>query len=125
MSNGRTIPDDPHPVPETFEMDRVDRIADILYGVASGRGLIEYVPLGRRLGVQPNHLGWFLEQVSVRAADREEPLWSALVVSKGSDRPSSGFYILARRLRDDYKTLDDAQVWEAERQRCYDAARPA
>ena len=106
-------------------MDRVDRIADILYGVASGGGVIEYVPLGRRVGVQPNYLGQFLEQVSDRAADRNEPLWSALVVSKGSGRPSSGFYILARRLREEYAHLGDEQVWKTERQRCYDAARPA
>jgi hypothetical protein len=106
-------------------MDRVDRIADILYGVASGKGLIEYVPLSRRVGVQPHHLGQFLEQVSARAADRSEPLWSALVVSKSSGEPSSGFYVLARRLRDEYADLDDQEVWELEQRRCYDAARSA
>ncbi|GAB3159114.1 hypothetical protein GCM10027258_71660 [Amycolatopsis stemonae] len=110
-------------MPETFEMDRVDRIADILYGVATGGGVIEYVPLGRRVGVQPNHLGRFLEQVSARAADRDEPLWSALVVSKDSGLPSSGFYVLARRLRDEYAGLGDQDLWKQERQRCYDAAR--
>lgn len=107
-------------------MDRVDRIADILYGVAvAERGLIEYVPLGRRVGVQPNHLGQFLERVSARAADRDEPLWSALVVSKETGRPSSGFYVLARRLRKEYESLSDHDVWEKERQRCYAAVRSA
>ncbi|WIY02106.1 hypothetical protein QRX60_50330 [Amycolatopsis mongoliensis] len=108
-------------MPETFEMDRVDRIADILYGVASGGGVIEYVPLGRRVGVQPNHLGHFLEQVSARAADRDEPLWSALVVSKDSRLPSSGFYVLARRLRAEYVNLDDQELWKREKERCYAA----
>ncbi|HEY3471188.1 MAG TPA: hypothetical protein VGL47_39055 [Amycolatopsis sp.] len=112
-------------MPETFAMDRVDRLADILYGVASGEGLIGYAPLGRRLGVQPNHLGHFLEQVSTRAKERDEPLWSALVVSKGSGQPSDGFYVLARRLRAEYAGLDERSVWEAERRRCYDAARSA
>lgn len=111
-------------MPETFEMDRMDRIADILYGVASGEGLIQYVPLGRRIGVQPQHLGHFLEQVSIRAADQGAPLWSALVVSKHSGRPSDGFYGLARRLRSEYQDLDEASLWQQERQRCYDAARP-
>ncbi|MEU4251160.1 hypothetical protein AB0F15_27500 [Amycolatopsis sp. NPDC026612] len=106
-------------------MDRVDRIADILYGVASGEGLIGYAPLGRRVGVQPNHLGGFLEQVSERAADRDEPLWSALVVSKGSGLPSSGFYVLARRLRDEYARFEDHEMWARERRRCYDAAHSA
>jgi len=108
-------------------MDRVDRIADILYGVASTQGgLIEYVPLGRRVGVQPHHLGSFLEKVSTRAVHRDDPLWSALVVSKDTGLPSSGFYGLARRLRDEYASLDDKQVWEEERRRCYEAAaRPA
>ncbi|MGW4394130.1 hypothetical protein ACWEHA_02505 [Amycolatopsis nivea] len=112
-------------MPETFEMDRVDRIADILYGVASGEGLIQYVPLGRRVGVQPNHLGYFLEQVSLRAADQNAPMWSALVVSKDRGRPSEGFYALARRLRSEYHDLDESTLWHQERQRCYEAARPA
>ncbi|MEU0533361.1 hypothetical protein [Amycolatopsis tolypomycina] len=61
----------------------------------------------------------FLERVS----NRDEPLWSALVVSKGSRRPSTGFYVLARRLRHEYAAFDDHQAWEAEQRRCYDAAR--
>ncbi len=84
-------------MPETFAMDRV--------------------------GVRPDHLGKFLDQV--RAADRTEPLWSALVVSKVTGRPSSGFYLLARRLRAEYRDLDAESIWEQERQRCYAAARPA
>ena len=112
-------------MPQTFEMDRVDRIADILYGVASGEGLIQYTPLGRRIGVRPDHLGQFLDQASTRAAERGEPLWSALVVSKESGQPSSGFYVLARRLRIEYADLGNETLWQQERQRCYDAARPA
>ncbi|GGM47265.1 hypothetical protein GCM10011608_35000 [Micromonospora sonchi] len=41
-------------MPEIFQMDRVDRIADILYGVAVAEGLIGYGPLGRRVGLQAN-----------------------------------------------------------------------
>lgn len=108
---------------ETFAMDRVDRISDVLYGVASGEGLIEYTPLGKRVGVRPDHLGKFLDQVSIRAEDRAEPLWSALVVSKTTGQPSSGFYVLARRLRAEYRGLDDESIWTRERQRCYAAAR--
>jgi hypothetical protein len=103
-------------------MDRVDRIADILYGVASGNGLIHYGPLGRRLGIQPNYLGQFLDQVSRRADERGEPMWSALVVSADTGRPSSGFYLLAKNLRADYSTLDDQAIWQHERERCYAAA---
>ncbi|WP_143047267.1 hypothetical protein [Amycolatopsis xylanica] len=113
------------PMPETFEMDRVDRIADILYGVASGEGLIQYAPLGRRVGVRPDHLGHFLDQVSTRAVRQGEPMWSALVVSKESGAPSVGFYGLGRRLRNEYHALDDASMWIRERQRCYEAARVA
>lgn len=110
-------------MPETFEMDRVDRIADILYGVATGGGLIGYAPLARRVGTRPDFLSQPLDQVSRRAADRGEPMWSALVVSKESGRPNSGFYGMARRMRPEYETLDDEAVWEQERQRCYEAAR--
>ncbi|WP_410659013.1 hypothetical protein [Amycolatopsis sp. lyj-112] len=106
-------------------MDRVDRISDILYGVASGEGLIQYAPLGRRVGVRPDHLGQFLDRTSTRAADRNEPLWSALVVSKESGQPSSGFYLLAKRLRTEYRDLDTQSLWKQELQRCYDAARSA
>ncbi len=108
---------------ETFAMDRVDRISDILYGVASGEGLIQYAPLARRVGVRPDHLGQFLDQASTRAEAQGEPLWSALVVSKETRRPSSGFYVLARRLRTEYSDLDEGAIWDRERQRCYAAAR--
>ncbi|MFD5094266.1 hypothetical protein ACFWMR_26930 [Amycolatopsis thailandensis] len=110
-------------MPETFTMDRVDRISDILYGVASGEGLIQYAPLGRRIGVRPDHLGQFLDQASTRAEGQGDPLWSALVVSKESGRPSSGFYVLARRLRAEYSDLDEVTIWDRERRRCYAAAR--
>lgn len=105
---------------ETFEISRLDRIADVLYGVAQARGLIRYVPLGRRIGVQPNHLGGFLERVSRAALERGEPLWSALVVSSGSQQPGSEFYPMARRMRPEYERLDDVVLWERERDRCYD-----
>jgi hypothetical protein len=111
-------------VAQTFEMDRVDRIADILYGVASGNGLIYYVPLGRRLGIQPNHLGQFLDQVSRRAIERGEPMWSALVVSSETGQPSSGFYVLVKKLRAEYSVLSEQDIWQQERDRCYEAAQP-
>jgi hypothetical protein len=110
-------------VPETFEVDRVDRIADILFGVATSSGLIEYAPLARRVGTRPDFLSQPLDQVSRRAAERGEPMWSALVVSKESQQPNSGFYGMARRLRPEYESLDDVTLWHQERQRCYDAAR--
>ncbi|MEV1143932.1 hypothetical protein [Micromonospora sp. NPDC049799] len=110
-------------MPETFQMDRVDRIADILYGVAVAQGLIEYGPLGRRVGVLPHYLGPQLEKVSVRAAGLSEPIWSALVVGKDTRRPHEGFYGLARRMREEYKDLTDDVLWEQERERCYAAAR--
>lgn len=104
-------------------MDRVDRIADILFGVAGARGLIEYGPLGRRVGVPPHFLSRPLERVSLRATERGEPIWSALVVGQGSGRPHDGFYDLARRLRPEYADLDDQVLWKRECERCYSAAR--
>lgn len=101
----------------------MDRIADILYGVAVGQGLIEYGPLAKRIGLQPNHLGGLLEQVSKRAGEKDEPIWSALVVGKETRRPHEGFYVLARRMRPEYADLDDEVLWEKERERCYAAAR--
>ena len=41
---------------ETFEVGRVDRVADILYGVATGGGTIGYAPLARRVGTRPDFL---------------------------------------------------------------------
>jgi hypothetical protein len=90
-------------MPETFEVDRVDRIADILFGVATGGGLIGYGPLARRVDTRPDFLSHPLDQVSRRAAERGEPMWSALVVSKDTGRPNTGFYAMARRLRPEYQ----------------------
>lgn len=110
-------------MPETFQMDRVDRIADILYGVAVAEGLIGYGPLGRRIGVPAHFLGPQLEKASRRAAGRGEPIWSALVVGKESRRPHEGFYVLARQMRHEYADLEDEELWMKERERCYAAAR--
>ncbi|MEU4712087.1 hypothetical protein AB0F73_00225 [Micromonospora purpureochromogenes] len=110
-------------MPEIFEMDRVDRIADILYGVAVAEGLIGYGSLGKRIGLQANFLSRPLAEVSERAANRGEPIWSALVVGKDTGRPHEGFYALGRRLRPEYANLDDEVLWQKERERCYAAAR--
>lgn len=115
-------------MPETFLVDRVDRITDILYGVATGRATITYRKLAFRIGARPDFLGHPLEHVSRRATERGEPMWSALVVSADTGVPGPGFYAMARRLKAEYRTLTDAQVWELERDRCYEvavAARPA
>lgn len=108
---------------ETFEVGRVDRIADILFGVATGGGVIGYGPLARRIGTRADFLSQPLDQVSRRAAELGEPMWSALVVSKDTGQPNAGFYAMARRLRPEYETVDDESLWQEERQRCYDAAR--
>lgn len=78
-------------VPEKFEVDRVDRIADTLFGVAVAKGLIGYRLLARRVGTRPDFLSQPLDQVSRRASEVGEPLWSALVVSRdgGSPTPAS------------------------------------
>ncbi|MEV4694294.1 hypothetical protein AB0K27_24695 [Micromonospora echinospora] len=109
-------------MPETFEVDRVDRIADILFGVATAKGLIGYGPLARRVDTRPDFLSQPLDKVSRRAFDKGEPLWSALVVSRSNNRPSSGFYGLARKMRPEYVALSDNDLWELERERCYQAA---
>lgn len=49
-------------------------------------------------------------------------MWSALVVSRMTGRPSDGFYRLARELRPEYANLSDDQLWQQERRRCYDPA---
>jgi hypothetical protein len=110
-------------MPETFVVDRVDRIADILYGVATAGGLIGYGPIAARVATRPDFLSQPLEHVSMRAHERGEPLWSALVVSKGTQRPSSGFYDLARRVKPEYKSLTDQELWERERDLCYKFAK--
>ncbi|HEY7595798.1 MAG TPA: hypothetical protein VH969_21805 [Actinophytocola sp.] len=115
-------------MPEIFQMDRVDRITDILYGVATGRATITYRKLAFRVGARPDFLGHALEHVSRRAAERGEPMWSALVVSADTGVPGPGFYGMARRLDPRYRALTDTQIWEIERDRCYEvavAARPA
>jgi hypothetical protein len=108
---------------EFFQVDRVDRIADILYGVAVGEGVIGYGPLAKRIDIPPHFLGQLLDQVSHRAANKDEPLWSALVVGKDTKRPHDGFYGLARRMRPEYAGVDNEQVWTRECDRCYASAR--
>lgn len=113
---------------EMFQVDRVDRIIDILYGVATGRATITYRKLAFRIGTRPDVLGHPLEHVSRRAVDRGEPMWSALVVSAETGMPGPGFYGLARRLRTEYRELADAEILRRESDRCYEtaiAARPA
>lgn len=115
-------------MPDFFQMDRVDRISDILYGVATGRATITHRKLAFRVGARPDFLSHVLEHVSLRAAERGEPMWSALVVSAETGAPGAGFFGLARRLRPEYRALTDADLWACERDRCYDtatAARPA
>ena len=112
-------------MPEMFQMDRVDRIADILYGVAAGGGTITYRRLAFRIGTRPDFLSHPLEQASRRAADRGEPMWSALVVSSDTGRPNSGFYAMARRLRPEYRAQSDSEMWDNERTRCYAAVAAA
>jgi hypothetical protein len=109
-------------VPEKFEVDRVDRIADVLFGVAVAKGLIGYGPLARRVDTRPDFLSQPLDQVSRRASEVGEPLWSALVVSRDGGKPNAGFYGMARRMRPGYADLTDDEIWERERDRCYAAA---
>ncbi len=107
---------------ETFQADRVGRIIDILYGVATGRGTIEHRRLAFRIGTRPDILGHPLEQASRRATERGEPMWSALVVSSETGRPGAAFFGSARRLRPEYRSLGDDELWDLERERCYAAA---
>jgi hypothetical protein len=113
---------------EMFQVDRVDRIIDILYGVATGRATITYRKLAFRIGTRPDVLGHPLERASRRAVERGEPMWSVLVVSAETGTPGPGFYGLARRLRAEYRELPDAEIFRLESDRCYTtaiAARPA
>ncbi|MGI5151862.1 hypothetical protein ACQEVC_36795 [Plantactinospora sp. CA-294935] len=105
-------------MPETFEVDRVDHIADILLGVATAKGLIGHGFLARRMDTGPDFLSQPLDQVSRRAFDQGEPLCSALVVSRSTDRPSSGFYGLTSKMRPEHASLSDDELWEQERKRC-------
>ncbi|WP_326557142.1 hypothetical protein [Micromonospora sp. NBC_01796] len=54
---------------ETFEVDRVNRIADILLGAATAKGLIGY-----RVDTRPDFLSQPLDEVSRRAFDKGEPM---------------------------------------------------
>src|SRR5258706_14999357 len=107
---------------ETFTVDRVDRLTDILYGVAAARGLIGYDPLGHRVGLATNHMSWNLGQVSRRSVAQDGPMWTALCVSVRTKRPQDQFHNLARELRPEYVGLDDEELWRQERDRCHDAA---
>jgi hypothetical protein len=109
-------------MPETFTVDRVDRLTDILYGVAAASGLIGYGPLGHRVGLATNHMGWHLGQVSRKSVEAGGPLWTALCVSRDASRPQAQFYGLARELRPEYANLGDEQFWGEECERCYAAA---
>jgi hypothetical protein len=105
-----------------FQFDRVDRMMDILAGVAAAHGVINYGSIAKRVGTRANFLANPLGQVSRRAVSRGEPMWSALVVSRMTGRPSEGFYRLARELRPEYANLSDDQLWQQELRRCYDPA---
>jgi|SRR6185437_2901050 len=107
---------------ETFTFDRTDRMTDILYGVAVAHGLIEYERLAHRIGMQANHMTHLLAEVSKRSADEGGPMWTALCVSANTHRPHAQFHQLARTLRPQYAELTDEELWQIERQRCYDAA---
>jgi hypothetical protein len=108
---------------ETFTFDRTDRMSDILYGVAVATGLIEYERLAHRIGMQANHMTHLLAEVSRRSVAEGGPMWTALCVSAYTHRPQDQFHHLARELRPQYAGLTDKERWQAERQRCYDAAR--
>src|SRR6266851_3595846 len=108
--------------PEIFRFDRVDRMMDVLHGVAATNGVIHYGSMAKCVGTRANFLAHPLGQVSRRAVGRGEPMWSALVVSRMTGRPSEGFYRLARDLRPEYANLSDDQLWQQERRRCYEAA---
>lgn len=110
---------------DTFTVSRVDRIADVLFGVATAGSVIGYAPLARRVDSRPDFLSQPLDQVSRRSIDAGGPLWSALVVSKATGRPHDGFYGMAKRVHPEYQGLDNDTIWQYERQRCYEAARQA
>jgi hypothetical protein len=105
---------------QQFQLDRADRLTDILFGVAVARGVIEYEPAARRVDTRADFMSEQLDTLSQRAHAKGEPLWSALVVStRNGGRPKSGFFGLARRLRPEYADLADEEVWTMERDRCY------
>ena len=87
------------------------------------RGLINYGPLARRVDTRPDFVGKQLYKVSERAFERGEPMWTALVVAAGEQRPKSGFFEMARRLRPEYTGLEDEEIFGRERTLCYDASK--
>ena len=111
--------------PESYDFEKVDRIADVLYGVAAAGGTIHYAQLAARLGLKANWLGGgsggMLGVVSRRAVDSDEPMWTALVVSSQTERPKEYFFETARSLRPEYAEQSDDEVWQAELRRCYGA----
>jgi hypothetical protein len=105
-------------MPETFVVDRVDRLTDILYGAAAGHGIIGYDPLAKRVGLARHHMGWHLGQVSRESVAAGGPMWTALCVSQSTSRPQPQFFELARELRpDEYASLTDEQIWDVESER--------
>jgi hypothetical protein len=109
---------------QIFEYDRVDRLTDILFGVAAARGLIGYGPLAHRVGMRPNHLSGLLRRVCEQSAEAGGPMWSALCVSARTGQPLNNFYPQARALRPDNAGLTDRALWQRACQDCYDAACP-
>jgi hypothetical protein len=107
---------------ETFTFDRTNRMSDIHYGVAVAQGLIECERLAHRVGMQANHMTRLPAEVSSTSVAEGGPMWTALCVSAHTDRPHTEFHQLARMLRPQYAELTDEELWQAERQRCYDAA---
>jgi hypothetical protein len=107
---------------QTYTFDRVDRMSDILYGVAVARGLIEYERLGHRVSMRSDHMTHLLAEVCQRSVAEGGPMWTALCVSIRTERPQDQFHQLARELRPEYAGLDDEELWQAERRRCYEAA---
>jgi hypothetical protein len=97
-------------------------MSDILYGVAVARGLIEYERLAHRIGMRANYMTHLLADVCRASVAEGGPMWTALCVSTHTERPHEQFYHLAHELRPQYAGLSDEELWQVERQRCYDAA---
>jgi hypothetical protein len=97
-------------------------MSDIFYGVAVARGLIDYERLAHRIGMRANHMTHLLAEVCRASVAEGGPMWTALCVSAYTQRPQNQFHQLARELRPEYAGLSDEELWQAERQRCYDAA---
>lgn len=108
---------------QTYTFDRVDRMSDILYGVAVAHGLIEYEQLGHRVSMRSDHMTYLLAEVCHRSVAEGGPMWTALCVSIRTERPQDQFHQLARELRPEYAGMDDEELWQVERHRCYEAAQ--